>query len=79
MHLLFRLLGAVVDPTKKGCTKVAVDFEIKNLLKRFLAKHNTKETETSVKPDEDPRADDHGESILNFDRYYIYMLSKTLT
>ena len=53
---------------KKGCTKVDVDFEIRNLLKRSLPKHNTKETETSVKPDEDPRVDDHGESILNFDR-----------
>ena len=50
--ILFCLLGAVVDPTKEGCNKAAVDFLISVLLKRALTKHK-KGTETSVNAEED--------------------------
>ena len=64
--MLFCLLGTVVDPVKKGCTKAAVDFLISDLLNRALTKHK-KGTETNVNPEEDEGVEDLDES-LNFDR-----------
>ena len=61
----FYLLGIVVDPMKEGCTKAAVDFLIRDLLKRALTKHK-KGTETSVNPEEDQGVEDHDDS-LNFE------------
>ena len=51
---------------KEGCTKVAVNFLISDLLERALTKHK-KETEKSVNTEEDQGVEDHDES-LNFSR-----------
>ena len=73
--MLFCLLGTVVDPMKKGCAKVTVDFLIIDLLKRALTKYK-RETETSVNPEEDQGVEDHDKS-LNFNRLNNYMYRTT--
>ena len=44
---------------KEGCAKAAVDFLIRNLLKRAVTKH--KGTKTSVNPEEDQGVEDQNE------------------
>ena len=51
---------------KEGFTKTAVNFLISDLLKRALMKHKKKRTDTSVHPEEDPGAEDHGKPFLTF-------------
>ena len=52
---------------EQGYDRAAINSLISGLLKYALTRYK-KETETSVNPEEYPGVDDHGKSVLNFDR-----------